>query len=138
MIENLFDAITAAQISLGMLNATTAASAEVRGPKVSFNVKNAHDSSITPPQEKMSHFADLEKEMAKQLDVSDLIVNFLGSASGVLENSLYVVLFLIFMLVNDTPHNAHANSTPSVLPADRGQPGWSPLIVLPPQGGVEG
>eukprot|EP00967_Tisochrysis_lutea_P134481 scaffold237589_cov29-Tisochrysis_lutea.AAC.2 len=72
--------------------------------EIEFGLVNASDMSEA---RQMSHLAELEKEMAKHLDVSDTIVTLLGTASGVLEDVVYILLFLVFMLVSPrTPWTA--------------------------------
>jgi len=77
---------------------------EMHRLEIEFGLVNASDMSEA---RQMSHLAELEKEMAKHLDVSDTIVTLLGTASGVLEDVVYILLFLVFMLVSPrTPWTA--------------------------------
>mmetsp|Transcript_15103 Transcript_15103/g.46071 ORF Transcript_15103/g.46071 Transcript_15103/m.46071 type:complete len:296 (-) Transcript_15103:716-1603(-) len=71
---------------------------EMHRLEIEFGLVNASDMSEA---RQMSHLAELEKEMAKHLDVSDTIVTLLGTASGVLEDVVYILLFLVFMLVEE-------------------------------------
>mmetsp|Transcript_6900 Transcript_6900/g.20140 ORF Transcript_6900/g.20140 Transcript_6900/m.20140 type:complete len:498 (+) Transcript_6900:120-1613(+) len=76
LIDWFFHKLTEVQIDLGVINAT-----DHSGERQIENIDL------------------LKNAVVEKIDASELIISFLGTATSVLENVLYVMLFLVFMLL---------------------------------------